>query len=219
MGAAESLSLAITTQTTGTAEVEKLVSALNKYIDKVQEAKDKSEKGPNPASWEAFAGHVKDAIQNPLQTAGNAAEGMLKTLGPLGTGLVATAGGMAAAGAAALSVARQMGELGLSIHNTSLRMGLTTREVGQFTFAAQAAGSDIGSLEGAMRKLSLGLAESGEEGDKARRGLAALGVSARDAHGEIRPTSEVLLDISKGLNSMQSATPLRYGSSVALAWS
>jgi hypothetical protein len=205
MGAAESLSLAITTQTTGTAEVEKLVSALNKYIDKVQEAKDKSEKGPNPASWEAFAGHVKDAIQNPLQTAGNAAEGMLKTLGPLGTGLVATAGGMAAAGAAALSVARQMGELGLSIHNTSLRMGLTTREVGQFTFAAQAAGSDIGSLEGAMRKLSLGLAESGEEGDKARRGLAALGVSARDAHGEIRPTSEVLLDISKGLNSMGSA--------------
>ena len=84
MGAAESLSLAITTQTTGTAEVEKLVSALNKYIDKVQEAKDKSEKGPNPASWEAFAGHIKDAIQNPLQTAGNAAEGMLKTLGPLG---------------------------------------------------------------------------------------------------------------------------------------
>jgi len=33
MGAAESLSLAITTQTTGTAEVEKLVSALKKYID------------------------------------------------------------------------------------------------------------------------------------------------------------------------------------------
>jgi hypothetical protein len=205
MGAAESLSLAITTQTTGTAEVEKLVSALNKYIDKVQEAKDKAEKGPNPASWEAFAGHIKDAIQNPLQTAGNAAEGMLKTLGPLGTGLVATAGGMAAAGAAALSVAHQMGELGLSIHNTSLRMGLTTKEVGQFTFAARLAGSDIGSLEGAMRKLSLGLAESGEEGDKARRGLAALGVSARDAHGEIRPTSDVLLDISKGLNSLGSA--------------
>ncbi len=97
MGAAESLSLAITTQTTGTAEVEKLVSALNKYVDKVQEAKDKSEKGPNPASWEAFAGHIKDAIQNPLQTAGNAAEGMLKTLGPLGSGLVATAGGSPAA--------------------------------------------------------------------------------------------------------------------------
>ncbi|MDR3742285.1 MAG: hypothetical protein P4L40_24980 [Terracidiphilus sp.] len=112
---------------------------------------------------------------------------------------------MAAAGAAAQSVAHQMGELGLSIHNTSLRMGLTTKEVGQFTFAARLAGSDIGSLEGAMRKLSLGLAESGEEGDKARRGLAALGVSARDAHGEIRPTSDVLLDISKGLNSLGSA--------------
>ena len=56
-----------------------------------------------------------------------------------------------------------------------------------------------------MRKLSLGLADSGADGEKARRGLAALGVSARDANGEIRSTNDIFLDISRGLNLLGSA--------------
>jgi hypothetical protein len=197
------LSLALNVQSSGTAEIDKLISALNKYSDKIDQIR--NQKPPETAPWEKFGQDVKNAIENPLQAAGTAAKGLLDKLGPVGTGMALFGGAAIAAGVATVNIARQMGDLGLSIQNTALRMGLSTKEVGQFTYAAKLAGGDIGSLEGAMRKLSLGLADSGADGEKARRGLAALGVSARDANGEIRSTNDIFLDISRGLNSLGSA--------------
>ncbi|MDR3740840.1 MAG: hypothetical protein P4L40_17630, partial [Terracidiphilus sp.] len=197
------LSLALSVQSSGTAEVDKLISALNKYYDKVEDLR--KQKPPDKSEWERFGEGVKNAIQNPLQAAGDAAKGLLDKIGPVGGALAAAAGAFTVAGVAAFNVAQHMGELGLSIQNTALRMGLSTKEVGEFTYAAKLAGADIGTLEGAMRKLSVGLADSSEDGEKARRGLAALGVSARDASGELRPTNDIFLDISKGLSQMSNA--------------
>src|SRR5271157_1372766 len=197
------LSLALNVQSSGTAEIDKLISALNKYSDKIDQIR--NQKPPEAAPWEKFGQDVKNAIENPLQAAGTAAKGLLDKLGPVGTGVALFGGAAIAASVATVNIARQMGDLGLSIQNTALRMGLSTKEVGQFTYAAKLAGGDIGSLEGAIRKLSLGLADSGADGEKARRGLAALGVSARDANGEIRSTNDIFLDISRGLNLLGSA--------------
>ena len=190
------LSLALNVQSSGTAEIDKLISALNKYSDKIDQIR--NQKPPEAAPWEKFGQDVKNAIENPLQAAGNAAKGLLDKLGPVGTGMALFGGAVIAAGAAAVTIAHQMGELGLSIQNTALRMGLSTKEVGQFTLAAKVAGSDIGSLEGSMRKLSLGLVDSSADGEKARRGLAALGVSARDANGEIRPMNDIFIGHLQG---------------------
>ena len=130
------LSLALNVQSSGTAEIDKLISALNKYSDKVDQIR--NQKPPEAAPWEKFGQDVKNAIENPLQAAGNAAKGLLDKLGPVGTGVALFGGAAIAAGVATVNIARQMGDLGLSIQNTALRMGLSTKEVGQFTYRGQA---------------------------------------------------------------------------------
>src|ERR1035438_9518223 len=61
----------------GTAEIDKLISALNKYSDKIDQIR--NQKPPEAAPWEKFGQDVKNAIENPLQVAGTAAKGLLRS--------------------------------------------------------------------------------------------------------------------------------------------
>ena len=203
MGAITNFRLGIDAQVSGEDQIKALQDRMSEFASQLDNHRKTAAAFP-----EGFAGwsdKIKEAISNPLQAAGGAVGTVLDKLGPLGAKLAATAGVLAGAGLVAYEFAHEMGELAVSIQNTSLRMGLSTKEVGQFTFAAKLAGSDIGTLEGAMRKLSLGLADSSADGEKARTGLARLGVSARDASGELRPTNDIFLDISRGLAGMGNA--------------
>jgi len=203
MGAITNFRLGIDAQVSGEDQIKALQDRMSEFASQLDNHRKTAAAFP-----EGFAGwsdKIKEAISNPLQAAGGAVGTVLDKLGPLGAKLAATAGVLAGAGLVAYEFAHEMGELAVSIQNTSLRMGLSTKEVGQFTFAAKLAGSDIGTLEGAMRKLSLGLADSSADGEKARTGLARLGVSARDASGELRPTNDIFLDISQGLAGMGNA--------------
>ena len=203
MGAITNFRLGIDAQVSGEEQIKALQDRMNEFASQLDNHRKTAAAFP-----EGFAGwsdKIKEAISNPLQSAGSAMGAVLDNIGPLGTKLAATAGILAGVGIVAFGVARQMGELAVSINNTALRMGLGAKQVGEFGFAAKLAGSDIGTLEGAMRKLSIGLADSSADGEKARLGLAALGVSARDANGELRPTNDIFLDISKGLAGMGNA--------------
>jgi len=46
-------------------------------------------------NFAGLAGKIREGIQNPLQAAGNAAEGLMQKLGPVGTGLGVAATGLA----------------------------------------------------------------------------------------------------------------------------
>jgi len=203
MGAITNFRLGIDAQVSGEEQIKALQDRMNEFASQLDNHWKTAAAFP-----EGFAGwsdKIKEAISNPLQSAGSAMGAVLDNIGPLGTKLAATAGILAGVGIVAFSVARQMGELASSVRDTSLRMGLSTKEVLEFTFAAKVAGSDVGTLEHSMRNLSLGLADSSVEGDRARLGLASLGVSARDASGELRPTNDIFLDISRGLAGMGNA--------------
>jgi len=153
--------------------------------------------------FDKFADGVGRFVQQPLESAGNAVTGMLRTMGPLGAGLGAAAGAIGALGATGISAARDLGRLGDEIEDTAIRMGLTTREVGEFRFAMKYAGGDMASLEGMMRKLSQGLSESGSEGKKAKEALAELGINARTSGGELRPMGEVILELGAALRRIE----------------
>src|SRR5664280_1634254 len=71
------------------------------------------------AKFEAFGGKVKQFIQAPLQGA---------------QGAIALAG---------FAAAKSLGEYGMEIKNVELRTGMTSKEVGQFGFAARMAGQDV----------------------------------------------------------------------------
>src|ERR1051326_4855927 len=187
----------------GGADVDKLASSFEKLAGAIEGASGKSDKLAEHPGFEAFAEKVRSGIENPMQAAGAAAEGALKALGPMGTAVSAGVGIFTAFGAATFEAAHSLGEYATQIHNVSLRTGLSTREVGQFSFAAKAAGQDVSVFESAMRKLSQGLDENSEEGKKARAGLADLGVSAYDSSGKLRPMSEIFIQISEGLNGIE----------------
>jgi len=201
MAVSERLTLLLEAQTTGTREVEKMVEALNRVSKAAEDAKKKGES--SGSGFERFAESVKHAIENPLQAAGGAAEGFLKTLGPMGAGVTAAAGVLGVLGKVAYESVEHLGRLGDQINDISIRTGLTTKEVGQFSFAMKRAGGDISTIETAMRTLSRGLADTGDEGKAAREGLAALGIKARDADGNLRPMSQILIEISRGLGGIE----------------
>ena len=77
--------------------------------------------------------------------------------------------------------------------------GLTSKEVGQFGFAARMAGQDISIFERMMKGLSQATSDNSKEGEKAKATLKSLGVDLRDATGELKPTSELFESIAAGL--------------------
>ena len=77
----------------------------------------------------------------------------------------------------------------MRIKDVELRTGLTAKEVGQFGFAARAAGQDISIFERMMRGLSQAADDTSKEGEKARATMQRIGVTMVDAHtGALKPT-------------------------------
>lgn len=153
--------------------------------------------GEASQGFEKFADSVKNLIQNPLQSAGNMAGDFITKLGPMGSAAVGAAGAFAAIGKAGLDAMGSLGQLGTEIHNISLRTGFTTKEVGQFSFAAKIAGTDVGVFEMAMRRLSMGLAESGTQGKQARESMERLGISTKEP-------KEVFIQVADVMSRMSS---------------
>jgi hypothetical protein len=88
------------------------------------------------------------------------------------------------------------------VKDAELRTGLTAKEVGQFGFAARAVGQDISIVERLMRGLSQAADDNSREGEKARATLRGMGIDFHTATGEMKPTSEILTEISEGLNKL-----------------
>src|SRR5579859_5502642 len=173
-----------------------------KAVERVRAAYAKMIEVEQGNKWSNFAQSVKGFIQNPLQSAGSAAESLITKLGPIGGALAAGGAAIGAFALAGFEAAKSLGEFGVQTANTATRMGLTTREVGQFSYAAKVAGSDISALEGTMRKLSQGLADGDAAGKKTRDAMKDLGIEARNVDGSARPMSAVFLQISERLNGI-----------------
>lgn len=184
----------------GTADIDKMAAAIDKQSAALENLGKSANKVNEHPGFNAFAEKIKQGIQDPLGAIGDAAESALKALGPVGTGVAAAVTTFASFAAAGFEAAKSLGEYGVQLQNVALRTGLSTKEVSQFSFAAKIAGQDVSVFETAMRKLSQGLDDNSVEGEKARKGLADLGVVSRDATGALRPMSDIFIQISSGLN-------------------
>ena len=151
------------------------------------------------AKFEAFGGKVKQFIQAPLQGAQGAMGEVVSGMGAMGVALGVGAAAMGAIAVAGFAAAKSLGEYGMEIKNVELRTGMSSKEVGQFGFAARMAGQDVSIFERMMRGLSQAADEQSKEGAKARATLQGLGVDLRSITGEARPTADVIRDIAGGL--------------------
>ena len=126
-------------------------------------------------------------------------------LGPVGMGAAAFAAVLGSIETAGLGATHSLADYGVQVRDVELRTGLAAKEVGQFGFAAKAVGQDVSVFERTMRGLTEAVADNSEAGDKARKAMEKLGVAPRDAAGEIRPTADLLNDLSKALNDIPNA--------------
>src|SRR5271166_3487689 len=150
----------------------------------------------------SFGERVSQFMENPLQGAKGALSSVLTTLGPFGIAVTAGAAVLGTIAASAFEAAKSLGEYGTRVKDAELRTGLTAKEVGQFSFAARAVGQDISIVERLMRGLSQAANDNSNEGEKARATLRGMGIDFHTATGEMKPTSEILAEISEGLNKL-----------------
>jgi hypothetical protein len=181
-------------------EIAKKAEAAQAEIERkrkeLDEAQKRTEAGRQAQGW----------ASDPFGTLKGKAAEALTAIGPVGGAVAGLTAAFAALSVGAYAAAKSLGEYGIQVRDVSLRTGLTTKEVGQFSFAAKAAGSDISAFEGAMRKLSQGLNEGSEEGKKAREALSELGIRTRELNADIRPTRDIFLQISDQLRAIESPT-------------
>ena len=201
----------------GKSGVEKLVAERDRLIKKLGDEQGMIERvtksyekmiaaeSGQGSGFQAIAGNVKSFIQAPMESAGGAVSGLFKMMGTAGIAVSLFVGALTAVEGAGLAATSSLAEYGLHVRDVEIRTGLAAKEVGQFSFAAKAVGQDVSIFERTMRGLTEAIADNSEAGDKARNALQKLGVAPRDAAGEIRPTADLLNDLSKSLNEIPNA--------------
>ncbi|WIG51007.1 MAG: hypothetical protein OJF48_001924 [Afipia sp.] len=111
---------------------------------------------------------------------------------------VATAAGaMALAVQSGLNQADKMGK-------AAQKMGIPVEELSKLQHAANLSDVSLDQLGTGVGKLSKNLVEGiGNPSTAAARSLAALGISAKDSSGQLRPTSDVISDIAEKFSGMK----------------
>jgi len=94
-----------------------------------------------------------------------------------------------AAGKAALNFADDIGKM-------AQKVGMTTEALSKLTYAAKL--SDV-----SMQELQVGVQQLSKNMEAGSEGLAALGISATDASGNLRSTAEVFADVAESFANME----------------
>jgi lambda family phage tail tape measure protein len=123
--------------------------------------------------------------------------GMLgSVLGKLGpAGLIAGAS-IAALGVGMTALVMPVARVGDEFFKLSQKTGVSVEALTALDYAAKLSDVTTEGLTKALQKLSVAMFDTQVNGDEGSAALKALGVSATDAHGQIRPTEAVLLDLA-----------------------
>ena len=129
--------------------------------------------------------------------------GMLgSVLGKLGpAGLIAGAS-IAALGVGITALVMPVARVGDEFFKLSQKTGVSVEALTALDYAAKLSDVSTEGLTKGLQRLSVALFDSRFEGAEGSKALQALGVAATDAHGQIRPTELVLLDLAEKFADM-----------------
>jgi hypothetical protein len=126
----------------------RLVPSITKSYEKMVAGQKKIEALSNRAAkFEGFGEKIKQFIESPLAGAKSAVTSLLTAMGPFGGAIAAGVTVLTGIALAGFEAAKSLGEYGVRIRDVELRTSLTAKEVGQFGFAARAAGQDTTIFE------------------------------------------------------------------------
>ena len=148
-----------------------------------------------------IGGEQITALQGKFKQVEGAAQKLTSRIGPLSGALgalapVATVGGLAA-------LVGKTIEAGDKFNDLSQRTGVTVESLARFNKAAATSGTDIDAVAKALGKLSKGMYEAAQTGKgPTADALRTLGVSAKDAAGNLKTADQVTLEIADKFKTM-----------------
>lgn len=90
-----------------------------------------------------------------------------------------------------------------ALDDLTQKTGASVENLSRLQQVAGAFSHDFGAVDGALSKLAKGMATADSETSKTHKALKALGIQARDAAGNLRDPSEVLVDAAKKLQGYE----------------
>ncbi len=124
---------------------------------------------------------------------------VLGKLGP--AGLIAGAS-IAALGVGITALVMPVARVGDEFFKLSQKTGVSVEALTALDYAAKLSDVTTEGLTKALQKLSVAMFDTQVNGQEGSAALKALGVSATDAHGQIRPTEAVLLNLAEKFADM-----------------
>jgi hypothetical protein len=124
----------------------------------------------------------------------------------LKTGVLAI-GAVAAAGAAALgAMVESTVQAGIEAARGAQMVGMTTEAFQELSYAAEASGLSTESFQQGMGFLARNMAAAARGSKEAEEAFSAVGVSITDVNGKLRPTEDMLEDLSDHFSTMPDST-------------
>jgi hypothetical protein len=149
---------------------------------------------------EVFARFGIEANTAPLQNLNRSVDGGIQSLQRLGQVLTS---GLIAGGVARF--VNTWAEAAADLDDTSQQLGISTTALQEWTYAARLAGVRAETWQASLNILARNL-EAVAEGGTRNRTLETLGVSARDAEGNVRALDDVLPEIAEGFSRLSNPT-------------
>lgn len=126
--------------------------------------------------------------------------GVLKSAGKV---MAAGVAGAAALGGAAFAMANKVTQGHDRIHKSSQKMGVTTDLYQELDYWATQNGISSESMERAVGRLTQRMGRAGEGNEKYAAAFERVGVSIRDANGNMRDTDQVLPEVIAKLSNIE----------------
>jgi hypothetical protein len=121
------------------------------------------------------------------------------------TGAAAVAAGVVVVGAF-YEISEQVSKTGTQLDLMRQRLGTSAEELSGLGFAARQNGVEMDTLARSMQIMSRNLSDLSSPTNKAKEALETLGISTREADGQLRDSKEIMLDVADAFSTMKDGT-------------
>ena len=139
-----------------------------------------------------------------MAASGGAAGRALAAMGPYGIAAAVGIGAAVATTGGMIKLANSAAATGDEFQKMSLRTGVSVENLSTLKFAAERSGAEFNTLEKGFQRMTRTAFEASKGSKTAAEAFEEIGVTVTDARGELRPTMDLVRDMSDGLKNMES---------------
>lgn len=156
-------------------------------------------------SLELNAAKFNDSIKSAAATTDAAMKRMQGAVSDFKSGLISLTASVVSV-AAVMKTLKSAVDFGDELQTTSERLGMTVKEVQSLSLVAAQSGTNVEQFGKAFKGLADAMVKAQDSGSKQAQLFQSLGVSTKDASGNLRSAGDVAKDVAKALDSVGSET-------------